>query len=260
MVGLWLVGQGPSVMPGGVGVLYAPPGMDVKPGERVADCPWSVDALRLDGLAADNAVMQAGVALIGELQYGADGLEGFVARLWSAVNLPGPVAAVGDESESMGASVNRGPASIGLSDRMQFVDRFDAQGVLGRARVVGFVERGGEIVPACDEVAVASFPLMFAGLVDYLRFQVAAQVAGNGYDDLAGALAKSDRPTHAVVVAGLATLTAGALSLLPGDVCHTVVYDSDAVPASAIHQALRDGDADGVLQRDGVSWLRQVVG
>lgn len=260
MVGLWLIGQGPSVMPGGVGVLYTPPGMDVKPGERMPGCPWSEEALRLDGLAVDAAVMQAGVALIGELEYGADGLEGFVARLWSAVNLPGPVAAAGGESESIGASVNRGPASIGLSDRMQFVDRFDAQGVLGRTRVVGFVERGGEIAPACDDVAVVSFPLMFAGLVDYLRFQVAAQVAGNGYDDLAGALAKSDRPTHAVVVAGLAPLTAGALSLLPGDVCHTVVYDSDAVPATAIPQSLRDGDADGVLQRDGVSWLRQVVG
>lgn len=260
MMGLWLVGQAPAVMPGGVGVLYAPTGLDANPRERMPVCPWSVEALRIDGQATGTARMQAGVALVGELEYGPEGLEGFVPRLWSAVNLPGSKALTLSEGERIGAAVNDGPASIGLSDRLQFVDRFDNDGVLGRARLVGYTERGGEVVPACEDVPAASFPLMFTRLVDYLRFQVAAQVAGNGYDDLAGVLVKSDRPAHAVVVAGLAPSVASAPALLPGDVCHSVVYDPRVLSAEDVHGALQRGETERSLNVEGVSWLRQVVG
>ncbi|MEM9416469.1 MAG: DUF5718 family protein, partial [Planctomycetota bacterium] len=177
----------------------------------------------------------------------------------------------------IGKLMNRGADSIGLSDRLQFVDRFDREGVLGRVRVVGFVERqgrgqdaGAAVAQSCDDVAVADFPVIFGKLDDYLRFAVSAQVAGNGYDDLAGVLAKSDRPSHAVVVVGGTQGVGGSHGVaapsrglgggvVSGDVCHSVVYDSAVVTCDEIAQALGSGET-GVLEQEGVSWLRQVVG
>lgn len=326
MIGLWLAGQSPGVAPGGVGVVYAPSaasGRDAGTESHQDQAqeygagvyPFSTDRWCLGAQATGRLsvppVMRAGLALIGELEYGAEGLDGFVPRLFGAVNLPGlagegevkgkgegremsnsprreaGVAEQGDSAEAIaaashaagemiGASVNGGPGSIGLTDRLQFVDRFDAEGVLGRARVVGFVERrreGGEdasdrqdacptAIQLCEDVAVPAFPVLFEKLSAYLRFQVSAQAEGNGYDDLAGALAKSDRPAHAVVVVGVAGgdphLRGAQVRLRAGDVCHSVVYDGAAVTREAIEEALGSGQT-GVLEGEGVSWLRQVV-
>ena len=279
MLVCWLAGQAPGVMPGGVGVVYAPPGGETDVEGSGWAYPLSAErlVLRRSGSGASagrggGVVMRAGLGLVGELVYGPGGdggpggLEDFVPRLWSAVNVPGEAACAGLEDGALvGALVNRGAASVGLSDRMAFVDRFDAGGVLGRVRVVGMIERGDAWLQAGADVAVDAFPVMGPQLVDYLRFAVSAQVAGSGYDDLAGVLAKSDRPSHAVVVAGLAPgVTPGVTpgrqcgELIPGDVCHVVAYDSAVLDLEALAAALRGGDT-ATLEGDGVSWLSQRV-
>jgi len=282
MIGLWLVGQTSGVAPGGVGVVYAPPA-GAEPGgaasgEADERCGVGVYPFSAGGWgAAPTGRMpvppRAGVALIGELEYGKDGLDGFVPRLWSAAAISDFGFRTSDlgVGERVGASLNRGAASVGLSDRLQFVDRFDAEGVLGRVRVVGFVQRKAHrqdacatLVQSCDDVAAADFPVMFETLSAYLRFQVSAQAEGNGYDDLAGVLAQCDRPSHAVVIAGVAGGDESRASNLesvgvePGDVCHSVVYDGGAVTREAIEEALGSGQT-GVLEGEGVSWLRQAV-
>ncbi|XAM01022.1 DUF5718 family protein [Phycisphaeraceae bacterium D3-23] len=271
MMALWLAGQSPGVAPGGCAVLYAPAGEgEKKDGASLAGLVYPFSLERWVLPSDREWAMRAGVGLIGELEYGPDGLAGFVPRLFSAVQVGasgfGSRDSGGDGAGTIGAQVNRGAGSIGLSDRLAFVDRFDAgaEGVLSRARVVGFVERGGGVTQSCADIAVSSFPVMFEKLVDYLRFVVSAQVAGNGYDDVAGALAKSDRPTHAVVVAGLAPvdphLRGAQARLEAGDICHSIVYDDAAASLEAIARALRAGDMQGVLSAEGVSWLRQEVG
>lgn len=278
MLALWLAGQSAGVMPGGCAVLYAPPGEPATGGDQAGGSgvggrlayPFSADRLVLP--CDRPGAVRAGVALIGELEYGPDGLAGFVPRLYSAVGLPEP-AAGGADGAMIGGALNVGESSIGLSDRLAFVDRFDARGVLGRARVVGFVERRSAsgrpgdthaVIQTCADTPVAGFPVMFDTLVDYLRFAVSAQVEGNGYDDLAGVLAKSDRPTHGVLVVGVTPAEPGtegeALGLTAGDVCHSVVYDPEAVTLAEIRDALHAGETRGALAAEGVSWLGQVVG
>ncbi len=264
MVGLWLVGQGPGVIPGGVAVVYAPPGGSADPAEERPACPWSTVRLHVDHNRAETAGVQAGLALAGELEYGPDGLDRFVPRLWTAMQMPQPYSGTGDDQSGgtdadvggLGASINRGPSTIGLCDKLQFIDRFDVDGVLGRVRVVGWAERAGGVVQTCEDTPAADFPVLFDTLTEYLRFQVAAQVAGNGYDDLAGALAHSDRPTHAIIIAGLAPARPEA-AVGVGDVCHSIAYDPRVVSAEQVRDALYSAEPERLLEAEGVSWLRQ---
>lgn len=264
MVGLWLVGQGPGVMPGGVAVVYAPPGGSADPAEERPPCPWSTETLRIARTPAGTAGVRAGLALVGELEYGPDGLDRFAPRLWTAVQMPLPHPGTGADPSGgadagvggLGSIIHRGPSTIGLSDKLQFIDRYDLDGVLGRTRVVGWAERPDGVVQTCEDTPVAGFPVLFGNLTDYLRFQVAAQVAGNGYDDLAGTLARSDRPSHAIIIAGLAPARPEA-AVGVGGVCHSIAYDPRVISTERVSDALHSAEPERLLEAEGVSWLRQ---
>ena len=242
--------------PAGVEAVYAPLGASWSGHPAVRRYPLSSEYLALpaDGRSV---VPRIGLGLMGELTYGPEGFDGFEPRLFTAMDLP--LLAKGEPDEPIVARLNWGEQSIGVSDQLQFVDRFDALGVLGRVRLAGWYERDGDWWPLGEDTAAKDLGLSCDKLSAYLVFAVNSQVAGEGWMSPGQAMAAGERPSHGLVC--VATLPAGKggkspVVVKPGDVVHAVAYDAQTIEPGEVLATLKQGG----LKREGVSILsRRVV-
>lgn len=244
--------------PAGVAAYYGPVGEQWTGDPAVKPYPVSSSELLLpkDGRSV---VPRMGLGLMGELTYGPNGLDGFEPRLFCAMDVPLLAAAGGMGAvDTLASRLNWGGSCVGVSDALQFIDRFDGQGVLGRARMAGWVERDGQWIELAEDVAAASMGLWAEQLAAYVVFTTAHQVADGPWGSPGQVMASSERPSMALVCAGVAPPKdqADPAVVRTGDVVHTVVYDP---------QVLEPGEVAGRVKRgpikvDGVSHLaRRVV-
>lgn len=240
-------------------------------GRGTSRYPLAVDALN-SGDSDAPLHMRAGVGLIGELVYGVEGVEDFVPRLFGATNLPAASHTFNEKFGTGGLAgvLNRGESSIGMSDRLGFVDDKKTGGVLERLRVVGFLERAGKLIQTSGDARAADAPVWGKLLRDYLVFGIATQCAGDeagAFDSVLDLIAAADRPSNVLIFACTAPPSivntsngvANPFALCAGDICHVVTYDSEVISFNKIEETLREGRGESSLRIEGVSWLRQVV-
>lgn len=242
--------------PAGVEAVYAPVGAAWRGHPAVRQYPISSEYLKLpsDGRSV---VPRIGLGLMGEFTYGRDGVDGFEPRLFTAMDLP--LLAAAAEHEPLVARLNWGDQSIGVSNQLQFIDRFDDQGVLQRVRLAGWYERDGQWVSLGPDTAASALGLGYDRLAAYLVFSLRGQVAGEGWTSPGQAMAAGDRPSHGLVCIGTLPSAKGAKSPIvvePGGVVHAVAYDAQVMEPGEVLPTLKRGS----FRRDGVSLLsRRVV-
>lgn len=242
--------------PAGVEVLYAPVGGSWTGHPSVGQYPVSAEYLKLPG-DGRSVVPRIGLGLMGEFTYGPNGLDGFKPMLFTAMDLA--VLAASQKDEPLVGRLNWGDQSIGISDQLQFIDRFDEQGVLSRVRLGGWYEHDGKWQALGDDAPASALGLGHQQLSAYLAFTINAQVPGEGWSSPGQAMAASERPSHGLVCVGTLARKRGQknpVTAVPGGVVHAVAYDANAIDPGEVLPSLQRGE----LKREGVSILsRRVV-
>lgn len=242
--------------PAAVEAVYAPLGEAWSGHPSVGQYPLSSEYLKLphDGRSV---VPRIGLGVMGEFTYGPEGFDGFEPRLFAAMDLP--LLAASSRDEPVVARLNWADQSIGVSDQLQFIERFDEQGVLSRVRLAGWYEHEGQWQSLGEDSPVSALGLNGQQLIDYLVFTVNTQVAGEGWFSPGMVMASSDRPSHGLVCVGTLPMSGQGKSPVvvePGGVVHAVAYDPAVVDPDQVLATLQED----TLTRDGVSILsRRVV-
>lgn len=219
--------------PKGMFPIYLP-GLD----HRLGVWPFSAEVLQLPD--EDVRVQpEPEVALRVRLQWDAGGVCGLEPLGFAAgddTSLRKPAARIHHKK-------NWGPSAKGLSETWLPVDRFDADGTLGRFRLACWLVRDGACRLYGEDSAVRDYSTIWGELVDWMVDRLRNQTEVGPLDHLATWLEQAGRPEEAVLLIGATRYTelGEHTYVQPGDQVVVAVYDGAHHTPAAVAAAVEAG-------------------
>lgn len=135
---------------------------------------------------------------------------------------------------------NWGPHSKGLSCGWIAIDRFDAEGVMARFRLVGFLVRGDAVHRYGEDSALADYMTKDERLIAWMLDRLQHQQDEGPLDDLPALVKLARLPNQAIVFIGATRYTAfGETTYVqPDDEVVVVAYDSELHELADVRDAV----------------------